>query len=304
MTALRQRMIEDMQLRKLAESTQYRYLHYVTDFARHFGVSPERLDLEAIRQYTLVLINEAHLAAESVNGFLAAVKFLYRVTLEMPWREEDFPPRQPVPPQVPTVLSAEEVQQFLAAVPGIKNRTVVMLCYGAGLRVGEAVALKIANVDSARMVLHIENGKGGRSRFAALSPRLLTVLREYFRAVRPPGPWLFPSWRTDTHLTQGTIRTACRDAMYQTGLAKRVTPHVLRHSFATHLLERGEDIRVIQILLGHQKLETTARYATVTPARLATVPMPLDALQPPATEKRKRGRPRKSPPPATTGQTT
>jgi site-specific recombinase XerD len=292
MTALQQRMIEDMQLRKLATTTQRSYLHYVTGFAQYYRVSPERLDLEAVRQYMLVLVNEAKLSPESVNCFLAAVKFLYLVTLEMPWRAEDFPERQPVPVKVPTVLSQDEVLRFFEAIPGVKYRTVVTLCYGSGLRISEAVALKIAGIDSARMVLHIENGKGNRARLAMLSPRLLAMLRAYYRAIRPASEWLFPSWRCDTHICQGSVQNACREAMHQAGLAKRVTPHVLRHSFATHLLENGEDIRVIQVLLGHQRIDTTARYATVTPARLAKTVPPLDTLGTPPPAK-KRGRPKK-----------
>lgn len=293
MTALRQRMIEDMQLRKLATTTQRSYIHYLSDYAKYFNASPDKLDLEAVRQYALVLINEAALSPESVNCFLAAAKFLYQVTLEMPWRDEDFPKRQPVPPKVPTVLSQDEVQRFFDALGSIKHRTVVMLCYGAGLRISEAVALKTEHIDSSRMVLHIEHGKGGRPRVAALSPRLLVVLRNYFRTVCPPKPWLFPSWRTTTHLTQGAVQTACREAMHTAGLGKRVTPHALRHSFATHLLESGEDTRVIQALLGHRDIRTTTRYATVTPARLAKTVSPLDSLQAPP-EKRKRGRPKKN----------
>ena len=263
----------------------------MSDYAKYYRTSPEHLDLEAIRQYMLTLVNEAQLSAESVNCFLAASKFLYLVTLEMPWRPEDFPQRQPVPPKVPTVLSPDEVLRFLDAIAGVKYRTVAMLCYGAGLRISEAVALKISGIDSARMVLHIDNGKGGRARLARLSPRWLAILRAYYRAVRPPGPWLFPSWRRDTHITQGSVQTACQEAVRQAGLTKRVSPHVLRHSFATHLLENGEDIRVIQALLGHQRIDTTARYASVTPARLAKTVAPLDALAaPPA---RKRGRPKK-----------
>jgi integrase/recombinase XerD len=291
MTALRQRMIEDMQLRKLATTTQRCYLHYVSDYAKYYRTSPERLDLEAIRQYTLVLVNEAKLAPESINCFLAAVKFLYLVTLEMPWREEDFPQHQAVPPKVPTVLSADEVLRFFDAIGGVKYRTVVMLCYGAGLRIAEAVALKISQIDAARMVLHIEHGKGNRPRLAVLSPRLLSILRAYYRATRPPGPWLFQSWRRDSHITQSSVQTACREAVRQAGLTKKVSPHVLRHSFATHLLENGEDIRVIQALLGHQRIDTTARYAAVTPARLARTVSPLDTLT--SAPKRPRGRPRK-----------
>ncbi len=232
MTALQQRMIEDMQLRKLATTTQRSYLHYVTDFAKYYWVSPERLDLEAVRQYMLVLVNEAKLSPESVNCFLAAIKFLYVVTLEMPGREEDFPARQPVPVKVPTVLSQDEVLRFLEGIPGLKYRTVVTLCYGSGLRISAAVALKISGIDSARMVLHIENGKGNRSRLAMLSPRLLAILRAYYRAMRPASEWLFPSWRRDSHICQSSVQNACREAMHQAGLAKRVTPHVLRKASA------------------------------------------------------------------------
>jgi site-specific recombinase XerD len=290
MTALRQRMIEDMQLRGFAKTTQRSYLHYVGEYAKYFGRSPAELDLDAVRQHTLHLITERKLSAESVNVSVAALKFLYRVSLEMPWRDEDFPPRQPVPYKVPTVLSAQEVWAFLEAIAGVKHRTIAMLCYGAGLRIEEAVSLKITNIDSARMVLHIEKGKGNKPRVVAMSPRLLEALRAYYRMRRPPGPWLFPGWRTEGHVRQGSVQQACRDALALTGLTKRVTPHALRHSFATHLLESGEDIRVIQALLGHQRIDTTARYASVTPARLAKVSSPLDALYRPAV---KRGRPKK-----------
>ena len=176
------------------------------------------------------------------------------MTLEMPWREDGFPSRQPVPAKVPTVLSPQEVLQLFDAIAGVKYRTVAMLCYGSGLRISEAVALRTNGVDSARMVLHIENGKGNRPRLAVLSPRLLAILRADYRAVRPPAPWLFPSWRSDSPITQGSVQSACREAVLQAGLARRVSPHSLRHSFAAHLLENGEKIRVIQALLGHQRI--------------------------------------------------
>jgi integrase/recombinase XerD len=295
MTALKQRMIEDMQLHGLAKTTQRSYLHYVTEFARHYGKSPALLDLDAVRYYTLYLKEERHLSPESINTFLSSTKFLYQVSLEMPWRSEDFPPRQPVPYKAPTVLSPEQVQRFFQAVPGVKNRTVLSVCYGAGLRIAEAVALKVSNIDSARMALHVEHGKGNQPREALLSPRLLEILRTYYRIVRPDKEgWLFPSWRTSLHVSQNVVQQACRDAVRESGLAKRVTPHVLRHSFATHLLENGEDIRVIQVLLGHRRIETSARYTQVSPARLAKTVSPLDRLTTPVPAPRKRGRPRKN----------
>ncbi len=311
MTALRKRMIEDMQWRGFATTTQRSYLHYVTDYARYFWQSPEELDLEAVRQYTLHLVEERRLAPESVNASVAALKFLYLVTLETPWTETDFPHRQPVPTKVPTVLSPAEVRAFFDAITGIKNRAVVTLCYGSGLRISEAVAVRIGDIDSSRMLLRVAKGKGGGERNAVLSPRLLEILRAYYRAVQPKGDWLFPSWRRDQHLSVETVRQACRDAVRAAGLAKRITPHTLRHSFATHLLESGEDIRVIQALLGHKRIDTTARYSAVTPARLAKVRSPLEDPPPAgagtapqaAAAPRKRGRPRKHPlPPSPTPQ--
>jgi integrase/recombinase XerD len=301
MTPLRQRFIEDMQLRGLAPTTQRSYVHYVTDFAKFYNVSPACLDTEAIRQYVLHLLHDRKLSPDSINTFLAAVKFLYTVTLEMPWGKEHFPTRLPVPLKAPTILSQKEVGAFFNAIPGIKYRAIVMVCYAAGVRISEAVALKIGDIDSERMALRIVSGKGGDSRYALLSPRLLAVLRTYFRAVRPTGEYLFPSWRPDKHITAGCIQQACRDAHHQSGISKRVTPHVFRHCFATHLLEDGEDIRVIQLLMGHRRIETTARYASLTPARRAKTTGPLDALttkgtvQPATPTPRKPGRPRKQP---------
>lgn len=302
MTALRQRMIEDMRLRGFTAETQRTYLHYVSEFANYFHLSPEKLDLEAVRQHTLHLIEERRLSPESVNGSISALKFVYLVTLEAPWHAEDFPPRLPVPVKVPTVLSVQETLLFFNAIAGVKNRAIISLCYGAGLRISEAVAVKIADIDSARNVIHIPDGKGKLPRNALLSPRLLEILRAYYRSVRPGGEWLFPGWRKDKHVSPASVQQCCRDAVQQTGIAKQITPHTLRHSFATHLLENGEDIRVIQALLGHRRIDTTAHYTAVTPARLAKTTPPLDRLDPPASQPpgakppaRKRGRPRKQP---------
>jgi integrase/recombinase XerD len=293
MTALRQRMIEDMRLRGFTAETQRSYVHYVSEFAKYFQRSPEQLDLEAVRQHTLHLIEERRLAPDTVNGSISALKFFYLVTLEAPWRAEDFPPRQPVPVKVPTVLSTQETLLFFNAIAGIKNRAIMSLCYGAGLRISEAVAVKIADIDSARNIIRIPNGKGKLPRNALLSPRLLEILRAYYRSVRPRGEWLFPTWRQGKHVSPSSVRQACRDAAQQTGITKRITPHTLRHSFATHLLENGEDIRVIQALLGHRRIDTTAHYTAVTPARLAKTVPPLDQLE--AQPPRKSQGPRKQP---------
>ncbi len=249
MTPLRQRMIEDMQLRNFATTTQRSYIHYVADFAKHFNRSPQDLDLEAVRQYQLHLAQERKLSPQSVNTFVSAVPFLYLVTLEMPWDKRDFP-RARLEQKLPVVLAPDEVQRFLDQVTGVKHRAVLLTCYGSGLRISEAVSLKLSDIDSRRMLIRVEHGKGGKDRYTLLSPCLLEILRAYFRILRPAGPWLFPSWRPHRHLTAGSVQTVCREAWQSSGLRKRVTPHMLRHSFATHLLERGVDTRVIQALLG------------------------------------------------------
>jgi integrase/recombinase XerD len=276
MTPLRQRFIEDMLLRGLAPTTQRSYIHYVAEFAKYYNTSPEKLDLEAVRQYQLYLLNEKRMSPQSVNTFVTAVQFLYLVTLEMPWGKESFS-RVRLGSTLPVVLSPEEVARFFAHVPSVKYRAVLMLCYGAGLRIGEAIAVRVSDIDSKRMVIRIEQGKGRKDRYVMLSPRLREVLRSYFRAARPEG-WMFPSWRADRHLSAGSISQACRDASKQCGLTKRITAHTLRHSFATHLLENGTDTRVIQVLLGHARIDTTARYTMVSTHVIAATPSPLDAL--------------------------
>jgi site-specific recombinase XerD len=276
MTPLRERFIEDMRLRGLAPTTQRSYIHHVADFARFYDTSPEHLDLEAIRQYELHLLNEKKLSPESINAFVSAVQFLYLTTLEMPWGKEYFP-RVRRPHKLPVVLSPEEVARFFEAVPALKYRAALMTCYGAGLRIGEAVALKVSDIDSERMLLRVEQGKGAKDRYVMLSPRLLAVLRTYWRALRP-RLWLFPSWRTDRHLTSGALSQACRDAARTLGLPKAITAHTLRHSFATHLLENGTDIRVIQAMLGHSQIATTARYTQVSPQVVSHTLSPLDRL--------------------------
>jgi integrase/recombinase XerD len=277
MTPLRQRMIEDMQLRNFATTTQRSYIHYVADFAKHFNRSPQDLDLEAVRQYQLHLGQERKLSPQSINTFVSAVQFLYLITLEMPWDKRDFP-RTRLEKKLPVVLAPDEVQRFLNHVTGVKHRAVLLTCYGSGLRISEAVSLKPSDIDSSRMLIRVEHGKGGKDRYTMLSPCLLEILRAYWRILCPAGPWLFPSWRPHLHLTAGSVQTICREAWRSSGLRKRVTPHMLRHSFATHLLERGVDTRVIQVLLGHSRIDTTARYVAVSPATISATASPLDQL--------------------------
>jgi site-specific recombinase XerD len=263
-----------MQLRGLALTTQRSYTHYVADFAKFYNTSPEYLDLEAVRQYELHLLQEKKLSPESINTFVSAVQFLYLTTLEMPWGKHCFP-RVRRAHKLPLVLSPEEVSQFFEHVPSLKYRAALMTCYGAGLRISEAVALKAGDIDSKRMVIRVEEGKGRKDRYTMLSPRLLAVLRCYYRAARPKH-YLFPSWRSGYHMNSSALSLACREASQRCGLHKRITAHTLRHSFATHLLENGTDTRVIQVLLGHNRIDT--RYIRVSPQVVAGTPGPLDRL--------------------------
>jgi site-specific recombinase XerD len=285
MTPLRQRMIEDMQLRNLGAETQRAYLHYITGLARFYQTSPQELSLEEIREYQLYMINERQYSPESVNHFVVAAKFLYNVTLEMPWPEGALP-RARVPHQLPVILSAPEVHEFFEHVCTIRYRAALMTAYGAGLRVSEVVALRVSDIDSKRMLIRVRQGKGKKDRYAMLSPRLLEVLRCWWRSQHLPGQrrntssedWLFPGWRKGRHMNIDSLQIACREAARAAGLDKRVTVHTLRHSFATHMLENGTDIRLIQALLGHTRIDTTARYAAVSPNAIAQTLSPLDRL--------------------------
>lgn len=187
--------------------------------------------MEAVRQYQLYLTQERKLSPQSIHTFVSAVQFLYLVTLEMPWDKHAFP-RARLEEKLPVVLAPDEVQRFLDQVCGVKNRAVLLTCYGSGLRISAAVALKITDIDSQRMLIRVAHGKGGKDRYAMLSTGLLELLRAYFRVMRPEKPWLFPSWRPPLHLTAGGGQTACREAWHRSGLSKRVSPHVLRQAFA------------------------------------------------------------------------
>jgi integrase/recombinase XerD len=285
MTALRQRMLEDMQLRNLCPETQRNYVHHISGLARFYQTSPEHLSLEEIREYHLYLANERRLSPDSINQFVSAAKFLYNVTLETPWPERVLP-RAHVPYKLPVVLSAMEVSEFFQHVSTIRYRAALMTAYGAGLRVSEVVSLHVGDIDSKRMLIRVRQGKGKKDRYAMLSPRLLEVLRCWWRSRHPTGQgaqaspedWLFPGFRRGHHMNTESLQTACREATRAAGLSKRVTVHTLRHCFATHMLENGTDTRLIQALLGHSRIDTTARYAAVSPQTAAAVPSPLERL--------------------------
>ena len=282
MTALRRRMIEDMTLRNFAARTITVYVERVVTFAQYFHKSPARLGPEHIRGYLLHLIQERHVSWSYYNQARCALQFLYRITMGQEWVVEDVVcPKQPG--KLPVVLSLQEVARFLRAITHIEHRIILMTAYAAGLRVSEVTRLRVADIDSQRMVLRIRQAKGQKDRFVVLSPRLLKLLREYWKAVRP-SDFLFPGARPDQPITSGSVHRVCRAARERCGLGKHVTVHTLRHSFATHLLEDGTDLRTIQILLGHRSLSTTARYLHVATAALRSTRSPLDRLDLPSGE--------------------
>ena len=248
MTALRRRMIEDMTVRNLSRYTQRNYLSAVARFARHFGKSPADLGPEQVRDYLNHLIAQK-ISASHFNVTVAALRFLYTVSLERDWA----PARllfQKRPRNLPTVLSVEEATRFLEVIPQHKLRIVLVTAYAAGLRVFEVVALRTCDIDSSRMVLHVASGKGAKERLVMLSPKLLDLLRTYWKAERPHSEWLFPGRDLDQHISIRSVQLACQTAREAAGIPKHVTMHTLRHSFATHLLEAGVDLYTIKLLLG------------------------------------------------------
>jgi len=275
MSPLRRRMIEDMTVRNLSPATQRSYIHAVAKFSRFFGRSPDRLGLEDVRAFQVHLVSNG-ISWPALNQTVCALRFFYGVTLG----HGEIPERIPYarePRKLPVVLSADEVVRFLEAIPSLKTRTALTTAYAAGLRASEAVGLKIADIDSSRMVIRVEHGKGGKDRYVMLSAQLLQILRAYWRLARP-GLWLFPGREAGEPVSVAALQDACRTATRQAELRKPVTVHVLRHSFATHLLESGTDIRIIQVLLGHAHLSTTARYAQVATNLIARTTSPLDRL--------------------------
>jgi site-specific recombinase XerD len=268
-------MIEDMTIRNLSRSTQESYIYAVAKFSRYFKQSPDRLGMEEVRAYQLHLVEQKY-SWSHINQVACALRFFYGITLgQKEALERIVSGREPE--KLPPVLNREEIARFLEAVAGLRNRVALATAYATGLRIGEVVRLKIGAIDSERMLLHIEGGKGGKDRYAMLSPRLLEILRAYWTRARP-SLWLFPGQEPGDHVSRGALQSACRAARRRARIGKRVTTHSLRHSFATHLLESGTDIRIIQVLLGHSHLETTARYAQVATGLIAATPSPFDQL--------------------------
>jgi integrase/recombinase XerD len=276
MTPLRQRMTEDMKVRNFSLNTQLSYLQQITSFAKYFDSSPEILGPAEIRAYQVHVTTERKLAPGSLSIIASALRFLYKVTLKREWVEQEIPlPKTPY--KLPVILSREEVEHFLECIASHKHRTILSTAYAAGLRVTEATHLKVTDIDSQRMMLRVTQGKNQKDRYVMLSPQLLEVLRAYWKAFHPTE-WLFPGDIPGRPITKDAVEQACQKAHRLSGIKKPITPHSLRHAFATHLLESGTDVRTIQLLLGHRGLSTTARYLLVATSTVCATTSPFDLL--------------------------
>lgn len=277
MSVLRKRMQEDLELRGYSKSTRGNYFSCCRQLAKYYMRSPQDLSLEEIRKFLLHLINDRKISSSHHKMFIASFKFLYGVTLG----RGDMAAMLVYPKvrnKLPDVLSVEEVAKLLKAVSDPIHRMIIITIYSLGLRIGESCRLKVHDIDSQRMVIHIREAKHGRERFVMLPENLLKALRSYWQLVRPSGPYLFPGTAPGSHLDPQAVRASLRHAALQTQIYKRVTPHVLRHSFATYLLDGGTDIRTIQAILGHSSIVTTGRYTRVSTQKLSRVTTPYGEL--------------------------
>ena len=276
MTPLRQRMIDDMAIRNMSPLTQAAYIRAVAKFAAYYCKSPDKLKSEDVRNYQVHLVSRG-LRTATIIPIMCALRFFYGTTLG----QKDIAQHIPLARKddtLPVVLSRDEVMRFLKVVTDLRMRTILITIYAAGLRVSEAVALTAGDIDSDRMVIHIRQGKGRKDRYVMLSEQLLRILRNYYKRTRPPVSCLFPGQDHKRPITCRSIQRACREAADAAGLSKAVTVHTLRHSFATHLLEQGVDIRVIQDLLGHRHITSTTRYARVALNTIRQIQSPLELL--------------------------
>ncbi len=277
MTKLRQRMTEELRLRNSSEYTIRSYIGSVERFAKHYDQSPAQLSAEQVRDYLLHLLEERKLSWSAIHVNRAALRFLYVRVLKQRWFDEEIvAPKRHL--QLPTVLSTEEITRILDSTRNLKHWTIMATFYATDIRCNELRLLKVEDIDSQRMLIHIRNGKGQIPRDVPLSPELLERLRIYWRW-RKPKDWLFPSKQRPQHpMEDKSIRHLCANAGRRAGVKRHVHPHVFRHSFATHLLDQGADLRTIQVLLGHVYIQTTARYLQVSMRRIQVVASPFDAL--------------------------
>ena len=277
MTRLRDRMMQDLTLGGYADGTKQTYVDCIRMFAKFHGRSPDELGAEDVRRWAEHLTTKG-ISAQRIGQHFAALKFLYRKTLYKP-EAVSFLTSPRKPKRLPVVLSAEQVERLLQALQTPRYRVFFLTMYATGLRFTEACQLQTRDIDAARGVIHVRHGKGRRERLVMLRPQLLEILRTYWKVVRPTPPWLFAATRGQRHLDKDSARRALKRAAQQAGIdAKNAIPHVLRHSFATHLLERGTDLRVIQVLLGHASIRSTTVYTSVSPALIMNIKSPIEML--------------------------
>ena len=281
MTHLRKMMLEEIQRRHYSHRTAKTYVRIVRDFAQHFHCSPNQLGPEQIRQYQAHLFQTKKLAPATVSQYASALRFFFVKTLRRRFLAEHIPfPKQPR--RLPTVLSPEEVARLIDSASNLYHRTLLMTLYSTGMRRAELCRLQVSDIDSQRMMIRIQQGKGRRDREVPLSPRLLETLRAYWRWMKP-RTFFFPGtvkgWRADVPITSNIVWLACREAAKAAGITKHLSPHTLRHSYASHLLEAGADLRTIQVLLGHSRLEHTLVYLHLSPKHLQAITNPLDSLE-------------------------
>ena len=276
MGKLQEKMKADLALKGYSEHTHEAYLRYLRGFAKHYMRSPAEMGEEEIRAFLLHLVQEQKADPYLQKAYISALKFFYRTTLGRPEVVANIP-NPKLPKRMPVVLSEEEVLAIFEAIHYIKHKAMIATTYGAGLRISEVCSLCKSDVDSQRMRILI-HGKGNKERYCLLSPMILELLREYYRKVRPKGEWLFPGRNPQKHLSSGAIHKALKNAVKKVGIKKKVSMHTLRHSFATHLLEHGTDIRFVQVLLGHASIRSTMRYTHVSNAALSRIESPWDRL--------------------------
>jgi len=278
MGKIRDRMDEDLRLRNYSPSTRRNYLMCCAHFAKHHWRSPEEMGEPEIRSYLIHLLEVKKTSLADYKLHLAALKFLYTHTLRRP-EEVAAIPWPKVPRPLPRVMNHQDLSTLFSAIDDFKHRAIIMTAYAAGLRIMEACNLTVPDIDSQRMLIHVRHGKGGRERYVMLPERLLDVLRGYWKQARPPGPYLFPGQKPQTGISPAAVRKALAKAEKKADLKEPVTPHMLRHSFATHLLEDGADIRVIQVLLGHSSIRTTALYTKVSREHIGRTASPFEQFQ-------------------------
>ena len=279
MGKLHDQMKGDLLLKAYSPHTQRAYLRCARHFARHYMRSPEEMGEQEVRDFLLHLVRDRKASPATQDMYVNALKFLYTITLKRPEAVKGIShPKRPK--TLPVILSPEEVLRVFAAIRAVKYKAIIATAYAAGLRISEVCALQVSDIDSQRMRIHVRSGKGKKDRYVMLGESLLALLRQYYQAVRPKGEYLFPGQKPQQHISTTAVSLVLRKVIRETGLSKKVTMHTLRHCFATHLLEAGTDIRILQVLLGHSSIRTTLRYTHITDRLVQKLVSPLDMIQP------------------------